>query len=152
MIDKPHKTKGSCRCGKVAFEVSAKPLMTMACHCTGCQKMTSSAFSLSSLIPSAAFSVASGEPVIGGLHGSAQHFFCSYCMSWLFTRPEGMDDLVNVRSTMLDDCQSYQPFMETYTDERLEWATTGAKYSFSKYPPQDKFPELIQEFAETIVS
>jgi hypothetical protein len=69
-------------------------------------------------------------------------------MSWLFTRPEGMDDLVNVRSTMLEDSRTYKPFVETYTDEKLEWAATGAEYSFCKFPPQEKFPELLQEYAQ----
>ena len=55
--------------------------------------MTSSAFSLSSLYPSEAFSIKSGEPVIGGLHGNTRHYFCGHCMSWLFTRPEGMDNI-----------------------------------------------------------
>lgn len=142
------KIKGHCRCGRVTFEVTEKPVITMACHCTGCQQMTSSAFSLSSLFSSAAFSVTAGTPVIGGLHGSTRHLFCGHCMSWLFTRPEGMDDFVNVRSTMLEDSRSYKPFIETYTDEKLAWATTGAKHSFSKFPPEEKFPELLREYAQ----
>jgi hypothetical protein len=109
--------------------------------------MTSSAFSLSSLFPSEAFSITFGKPVIGGLHGSARHYFCEYCMSWLFTRPEGMDDFVNVRSTMLEDSRDYKPFIETYLDEKLDSAATGAKHSFNKYPPQDQFPKLLQEYA-----
>ncbi|TLM76876.1 GFA family protein [Microbulbifer harenosus] len=147
MSNVPRITKGSCRCGQVEFEIASPPLITMACHCTGCQKMTSSAFSLSSLFPSAAFSVTAGEPVIGGLHGSTRHFFCGHCMSWLFTRPDGMDDFVNVRSTLLDGSQSFQPFLETYTAEKLTWAVTGAKHSFSEFPPQEEFPELLQEYA-----
>ena len=69
-------------------------------------------------------------------------------MSWLFTRPEGMDDFVNVRSTMLEDSRTYRPFIETYADEKLEWATTGAVHSFCKFPPQEQFPELLQEYAQ----
>ena len=133
--------------GRIEFDVSTKPLITMACHCMGCQRMTSSAFSLSSLFPSAAFSITSGEPVVGGLHGSTRHYLCEYCMSWLFTRPEGMDDFVNIRSTMLEDSRRYKPFIETYIDEKLEWATTGAKHSFSKFPPQEQIPRLLQEYA-----
>jgi len=139
--------KGQCRCGRIKFELSSKPMITMACHCTGCQKMTSSAFSLSSLFPSSAFVLTSGDPVIGGLHGAARHFFCGYCMSWLFTRPEGMDEFINVRSTMLEDSRYYQPFIETYMDEKLEWATTGAKHSFNGFPPQEMFPRLLTEYA-----
>lgn len=110
--------------------------------------MTSSAFSLGSLFPSESFSIISGEPVIGGMHGATRHYFCAHCMSWLFTRPEGMDELVSVRSTMLENSRAYKPFIETYTDEKLEWAITGAQYSFCKFPPRELVPELLQEYAQ----
>ena len=32
--------EGGCRCGQVRLKISAPPLLTMACHCTGCQKMS----------------------------------------------------------------------------------------------------------------
>ncbi|MDP3174465.1 MAG: GFA family protein [Phenylobacterium sp.] len=66
---------GACRCAQVRLTISAPPLLTMACHCTECQKMTSSAFSLSAAIPADGFAVVQGEPVIGGLHGASRHYF-----------------------------------------------------------------------------
>lgn len=73
---------GGCRCGQTRIRVSASPLLTAACHCTGCQRMSASAFSLGIGIPSEGFDVTQGEPVIGGLHGPTRHFFCPRCMSW----------------------------------------------------------------------
>ena len=70
-------------------------------------------------------------------------------MSWLFTRPEGTDDFINIRSTMLENSQLYQPFIETYPDEKLELATSGAKHGFNKFPPQELFPTLLQEYADS---
>ena len=145
-IDPPSQV-GGCRCGQVRFRITAPPMMIMACHCTGCQRMTASAFSLSALYPSGAFEVTQGEPVIGGLRGATRHFFCPHCMSWLFTRPEGMDEFVNVRPTMLDDARSYSPFIETYTSEMLPWARTPALHRFEKFPQFEQFPALLAEFA-----
>lgn len=147
MSDVSSSAKGRCRCGRVEFEVHAHPLVTMACHCTGCQRMSSSAFSLSALFPGEAFNVTRGEPVIGGLHGATRHFFCDYCMSWLFTRPEGVGDFVNVRSTMFEAAADYRPFIETFTKEKLAWASTGATHSFDGFPPEDRFPALLSEYA-----
>ncbi len=140
--------EGVCRCGRLRFRVTGQPILTMACHCTGCQRMTASAFSLSALYPSDRFEVVSGEPVIGGLHGPTRHFFCPHCMSWSFTRPEGLDAFVNVRVTLLDDARSFTPFIETYTCEALPWATTPAIHRFEKLPPQERYGELIAEFRE----
>src|SRR4051812_46526050 len=92
--------EGGCRCGQVRIKISALPLLTMACHCTGCQRMTASAFSLSAAIPSEGFAVIKGEPTIGGLHGEHRHFFCPHCKSWLFTKAHGLDTFVNLRPTM----------------------------------------------------
>lgn len=139
---------GSCRCGRVKIRISAKPMITMACHCTGCQKMSSSAFSLSAAIPTQGFAVTEGEPVIGGLHGAAKHYFCPYCMSWMFTRPDGVDFFVNVRPTMLAEPDRFAPFVETYLSEKLAWTTTSAVHSYDKFPPMEDFPRLMQEYAD----
>lgn len=139
--------EGGCRCGQVRFRIAAQPLLTMACHCRGCQRMTASAFSLSVLVPAKAFSVTEGDPVIGGLHGPTRHFFCPYCMSWMFTRPEGADWLVNVRATLLDDAAWFSPFMETCTRERLAWASTPAAHSYEAFPALEAYEGLLKAYA-----
>ena len=146
MADSNAPRDGGCRCGKVRFRVNAPPLLTMACHCTGCQRMTGSAFSLSAAFPSDGFTVTQGDPVIGGLHGPIRHYFCGYCMSWLFTRPDGMDWLVNVRATMLDDAGDLAPFVETFTSEKLPWASTPAVHGFPQFPTTEQWTELTAEF------
>jgi len=139
--------EAGCRCGQVRLTISAPPLLAMACHCTGCQRMSASAFSLTAAIPSAGFSVTKGEPVIGGLHGATRHYFCPHCMSWMFTRPEGMDAFVNLRPTMLDDPSWFVPFIETMTSEKLPWARTPAVHSFEKWPSFEAYESLVRDYA-----
>ncbi|MER0237562.1 GFA family protein [Fulvimarina sp. MAC8] len=141
--------EGGCRCGRVRFKVKGRPLVTTACHCTGCQKMTASAFSLSSLYATEAFELTSGETVIGGLHGEARHHFCDHCKSWLFSYHPKIEGFVNVRATMLEDAATYEPFIETYTSEMLPWARTPALHSFEKFPPPGEFSALMAEFASS---
>jgi hypothetical protein len=137
-----------CRCGQVEMRITEPPIVTMTCHCRGCQRMSASAFSLSILVPSSGFAVTAGEPVIGGMHGASRHHHCGHCKSWLFTRPDGMDQLVNVRATMLDDARWYAPFVETETAEALPWAKTGAKYSFERIPGLEVWGPIVADFAE----
>lgn len=137
-----------CRCGQVRMRVTQPPLLTMACHCAGCQRMTASAFSLSIAIPTPGFEVVQGEPVIGGLHGPSRHYHCPHCKSWLFTRPDGLDHFVNLRATMLDDHRWFVPFAETCTDEGLPWAKTGAVHSFGNIPPLEAYGPLVAEYAQ----
>jgi hypothetical protein len=110
--------------------------------------MSASAFSLGVAIPTEGFSVTRGEPVIGGLHGATRHYFCPHCMSWVFTRPEGLDFLVNLRATILDDASWFVPFVETYTREKLPWVTTRAVYSFESLPERERWPSIMEEYAK----
>ena len=142
--------EGACRCGRVRLRISSPPLLTMACHCTGCQKMSSSAYSLSAAVPAESFAVTEGEPVVGGLHGAARHYFCGWCMTWMFTRLDGIDFFVNVRPTMLDDTRWFEPFVETFTDEKLAWATTSARHSYPTLPAMDDYQGLIEGYRATL--
>jgi hypothetical protein len=138
---------GGCRCGEIRFSITQPPLMTMACHCTGCQRMSGSAFSTSIAVPTPGFAVTQGTPVIGGLHGAqVRHHHCDRCKSWLFTRIEPDMGFVNVRATALDHAGWFVPFIETWTDEALPWATTPARYRYAGFPPADAYPALIAEF------
>ncbi len=126
---------GGCRCGKVRFTIAAPPLVTMMCHCTGCQRMTGGAYSTSVAVPTAGFALTEGETVIGGLHGEQlRHHHCDWCKSWMFTRIEPDPGFVNVRATMLDDPSWFTPFVETYTSEALPWAVVGAPHKFERFP------------------
>lgn len=140
--------RGSCRCGEVVFEIAAPPLMTAACHCTGCQRMSSSAFSLTAMVPAEAFAVVKGKTVVGGLRGpQLQHHCCPSCMSWMFTRIAGIDAFLNVRPTLLDDASWFSPFIETMTKEKLSWAETPARHRFEGFPSMEDLPRLMAEFA-----
>lgn len=139
--------EGGCRCDRVRIRVSKPPMMTMACHCRGCQRMSSSAYSLTAIFASDGFEVTKGDTVIGGLHGDdSAHNFCAHCMTWMFTRIPAMTHIVNVRSTMLDDTSWVAPFAETYTSTRLPFAQTGAKHSFPEFPPMEAYGDLMKEF------
>ena len=136
---------GRCRCGEIEFRISAPPLMTAACHCRGCQRMSSSAYSLSVAIPTQGFTVVRGEPTIGGLRDPQQpHFFCPSCMTRMFTK--AMPEFVNVRATLLDDTSWFSPFMETWTRTKLPWANTPAVRSYEEFPPTADYESLIREF------
>ena len=139
--------EGGCRCGEVRIRISAPPLLTMACHCTGCQRMTGGPYSLSVAIPAEGFEIIRGEPTLGGLRTELQHYCCPSCLSWMFTKMPGMDWFVNVRATMLDDVSWFTPFVETMTSEMLPWAQTPAPHSFPKFPPMEAFGDLTAEFA-----
>jgi hypothetical protein len=57
-----------------------------------------------------------------------------------------MDWFVNIRVPVLDHHHWVEPFVETYTGEKLPWASTPAKHSFEKVPELSSYEELVREF------
>lgn len=124
-------------------------MLTSACHCTGCQRMTAGAFSLTVTVPATGFAVTQGETVLGGLRGPvAHHHHCDRCKTWVFTRAEGMDTFVNLRPSMLDEGQWFVPFVEVWTSEKLPWVTTPAVHSFATQPEFSAYEGLIADFTK----
>ena len=148
MTDRDVTHDGECRCGQVRFRVKgvADPHHGLSLHRLPTDDGERLFAERSVSEPN--FEVVQGEPVIGGLHGATRHFFCPHCMSWLFTRPEGLDGFVNVRTVMLEDPSRFPPYVEMYTGERLPWAETPAVHSFETDPSDERFMELVAEFAE----
>lgn len=141
--------EGGCRCGRIRLEITAPPMLTGICHCTGCQRMSGSAFSLTITVPEQGFLVTRGEAVIGGIHGDqAHHHHCDHCKSWVFTTVEPSMGFVNVRATMLDDARWFVPYVESYKSEALPWALTGAARSFEEFPAMEDYGALVAEFAD----
>jgi hypothetical protein len=119
----------------------------MACHCRGCQQLTSSAFSLSALVRSEDVEVIQGKPVVGGLHRpQMRQDYCPNCMTCLFTRPGDAPRLLSVRTTLLDDARWATPFVEMYTSEKVGWVTIPARRSFPQFPSLQDFNELVAEY------
>lgn len=110
--------------------------------------MSASAFSLTLAVPASGFAVIFGVPVSGGLKGTTRHFFCPTCKSWVYTQLEGIDDYVNVRSTLLDRHGWFVPFIETWTQHKLPWARTPAQHRFATQPDPAAFKQLAQVFAK----
>ncbi|KAJ7610786.1 Mss4-like protein [Roridomyces roridus] len=48
--------KGSCRCGSLSYSLTAKPVVSVYCHCTQCQRATCAVFVSSMHYSPSAFS------------------------------------------------------------------------------------------------
>ncbi len=53
---------GGCQCGKVRYQCDDEARDIYVCHCTNCQKQSSSAFGISFVVPATSFRVTEGAP------------------------------------------------------------------------------------------
>lgn len=149
--------EGSCLCGAVRLHITAPPLMSFACHCHDCQKLSASAFSLTVVFPSDAVFVdcAPGGGLIrgglkagGGETGARSHFYCKSCLGLVYSRIAGAEHRVNLRNSVLNNAADFPPYAEFMADEKQPWVQLPTRRSFAGYPKSlDDLTALLAEYA-----
>ena len=126
--------KGSCLCGSVHVHITAPPMLTLICHCRDCQKLTASAYSLTTMFPEDSFSC-TGDLIAGGLKSSGRvHHFCKSCLNFIYSEIGEGSRRINLRTSILDVAALFEPFVELMSDHKMPWVSTPAARSFSSYP------------------
>ena len=114
---------GGCQCGALRYEVTQAPSMVYACHCTDCQRVTSSAFSMAIVLPADAFRLVAGEPrVMKRTTDSGRvstRWVCPECGSWISHGPR--PGIRNVRAGTLDDTSWLRPTAHFWTRSKQPW-------------------------------
>jgi hypothetical protein len=117
---------GGCQCGALRYEITEAPRMVYTCHCTDCQRLTSSAFSMAVVLPDGAFRLTRGEP--RSLQKTADsgrmttRWVCPECGSWICGAPRPGSGL-RVRAGTLDDTSWLRPTVHFYTRSKQSWVT-----------------------------
>jgi len=117
--------RGSCQCGNVTYQVTEEPLLTAACHCRDCQKLSTSAFSVSMMLRRSGFELLSGElkhwdrPTASG--GIAVCWFCPGCGNRIYHENPAKMDIVRLKPGTLDDTSVLQPRVHVWTCREQPW-------------------------------
>ena len=128
---------GGCLCGKIRYEISEAPRLVYTCHCTECQHLTSSAFSIALAV--AGFRLTADEPQpLESVADSGRvkiRWVCSVCGCWLFSTGKPSDGLYRVRAGTLDDTSWPRPTMHFWTRSKQTWITLpGDDQTFETQP------------------
>jgi len=133
---------GGCQCGALRYEITQAPLMVYTCHCTDCQRMTSSAFSLGCVLPDGAFRLVQGEPKgVQRTTGSGRvstRWVCPECGVWVCTAPRPGTTVRNVRGGTLDNASWLRPIAHIWTRSKQPWVLLSeGDRKFETQPPGD---------------
>ena len=116
---------GGCQCGMLRYEITETPRMIYTCHCTDCQRITSSAFSMAFVVKSEAFRLTGAEP--RGLQRTtdtgrvATRWVCPECGSWICGAPRSGSAMRTVRAGTLDDTSWLRPTVHFWTRSAQPW-------------------------------
>ena len=141
---------GSCQCGGVRYQVATPPLTIYACHCTGCQTQSGSAFGTSMLIERDAVSFTHGAPATwlrtteNGRKVLAH--FCATCGTRLVHFPEHSPTRAIVRPGTLDDTSEVRLVGHIWTRSKQPWFEVPAgAVTYDQQPPD--FAKLVAAYA-----
>ncbi|WP_070886198.1 GFA family protein [Pseudomonas argentinensis] len=119
------KVHGSCHCEAIAFVAETDPQLTSVCHCHDCQKLTGTAFRVSTPALPGTFSLLRGTPKVyvkvaesGSRRAQA---FCGDCGSQLFTYDADNPTAYGLRVGVLAESQQLRPTWQKWCEAALPW-------------------------------
>lgn len=115
---------GGCLCGNVRYRSDAKPLATVHCYCSDCRRIGGTGHATHTVIPEDAFHLTGKTSEYTRKADSGNLInrrFCPKCASAIFHTREGLEGMVVVRTSSLDNPELAQPDRAIYVDSAVSW-------------------------------
>ena len=129
---------GGCQCGAVRYELTGEPLAPIICHCTECQKQTSSAFGMTLPVAKRDFRLVSGSlnqwRRMADSGRELACFFCPECGSRVYHSSSLGPDYWHLKPGTLDDTSWLAPVAQVWTDSAQPWLELADLESFPRQP------------------
>ncbi len=116
--------EGSCQCGGVRYQLSEPPLMVIACHCRECQKLSTSAFSITAVVKSNSVEF-EGEMAewsriadSGNINGAK---FCPRCGNRIYHFNPAEPDKIKLKPSTLSDTSILNPTAHVWVSQKQAW-------------------------------
>jgi hypothetical protein len=119
---------GGCLCGAIRYEITQPPIAVYTCHCTDCQRITSSAFSTGVVVPAEVVRISGATRIVESIADSGRikrRLICPDCGIWIGGLPmagtwvPGMARVI--RAGTLDDTSWVKPTIHFWTRSRQLW-------------------------------
>lgn len=148
----PKPLDGKCQCGEVHYHVTGVPVTLFACHCTECQRQSSSAFGMALWVKDARVELLSGALTrwIRTLPSgrSMECSFCPNCGTRLFHQVLGQSEIVSIKPGTLDDISWLNPVGHIWTKSMQPWVRLDPESLCYEENP-DSFSDLISAWAKS---
>lgn len=138
MNDITYPIKGACQCGGVTYELLEPPMMVAACHCKECQKLSTSAFSITAMVNASGVRFRGemkdwSRPSDSGKISAAK--FCPTCGNRLYHFDPNEPEKLKLKPSTLSDTRIIQPTVHIWVSEKQDWyqIPEGVK-TFDKQP------------------
>jgi len=117
---------GACQCGGVSYQLHQPPLAIAACHCKQCQKLSTSAFSITAMVEASAIEF-SGEmrewSRVADSGNTSIARFCPVCGNHIYHFSSQHPDKVMLKPSTLADTRVIQPSIHVWVSQKQDWVT-----------------------------
>ena len=135
---------GGCQCGAIRYEIREAPHLVYTCHCTECQRLTGSAFSMALVVAGAAFQLAGTQP--RPLQRKADsgptvtRWVCPDCGTWIWSGPKPdrqTETQFASAPALLDDASWLRPTVHFWTRSAHPWVVLPESDRRFETQPED---------------
>jgi hypothetical protein len=124
MSDIQYPLQGACQCGNVTYTLSAPPLMIVACHCRECQKLSTSAFSITAIVKAETITFKGtmsdwSRSADSGNISAAK--FCPQCGNRIYHYNPQDKSTLKLKPTNLSDTRIIKPTVHAWISEKQAW-------------------------------
>ena len=115
---------GACQCGQVTYTLTAPPLRVIACHCLECQKLSTSAFSITAIVSAATIEfdgpMNHWQRVAESGNVNAARF-CPTCGNRIYHYNPADPSLLKLKPANLSDTRVIQPTAHLWVSQKQAW-------------------------------
>lgn len=116
--------EGSCQCGNVRYRLLEPPQKIIACHCKECQKLSTSAFSITALVSTDAVEfegnmVEWSRMADSGNVNAAK--FCPTCGNRIYHFNPEDPDTIKLKPANLSDTSIINPTVHIWVSQKQDW-------------------------------
>ena len=141
--------RGGCSCGAVRYEIDAVPQAFYLCHCTECQRHTSSAFGMSLRCDPAKVTITGEMKTISRLSESGTRRFgdfCPECGVRIQHRSENDPGRLNIKAGTLDDTSWLVPAGHIWISSKQPYVVIGEDELAYPRQPEDKSAAIMERW------
>ncbi len=117
---------GACQCGAVSYELLTPPLKVVACHCKECQKLSTSAFSITAMVDknSVRFHGKMNEWRRVADNGNVVAAkFCPSCSNRIYHFNPNEEGPLKLKPSNLNNTEMLEPSVHIWVSEKQNWYT-----------------------------
>ncbi len=140
---------GGCICGQIRYELTANPITCYACHCTQCQTISGSGFSLSVIAELEAIIIDAGEVAestfLINSNDRTRHY-CSNCGTLVWFSAPTYPGIVAIKAGTFDDSSWIKPIAHLWVSSKMHWVQLDN--DTQKYQGQPAMADLVTLWQE----